>query len=132
MSVLPDAERRRLFERSGGEGKPCYGKVDLCFAATPADGLRTAHTRWAVSGLPGELALVLPTPAHFEQASQLVTEDALGELIPHGPDPEPVVARVQAFLDAGFDRVSLHQYGLDQDGFLDFAAQELLPRLRQL
>ena len=34
----------------------------------------TAHRLWPNVGLPGELAQVLPTPTHFEQAGELVTE----------------------------------------------------------
>jgi G6PDH family F420-dependent oxidoreductase len=132
MNVAPDAELRRLFESSGGEGKPCYGKVDLAFAPTEAEGRRLAYETWPNTGLPGELAQILPTPAHFEQACELVTEEMIAEATPHGPDPAPVVEKFQAFLDAGYDRVVLQQYGAAQDAFLDFAEQELLPALRQL
>jgi G6PDH family F420-dependent oxidoreductase len=132
MNVVPDADLRRLFESSGGQGKPCYGKVDLCWAATAEEGRRTAYATWPNAGLPGELAQILPTPAHFEQACELVTEEMIAEATPHGPDAGPVVERFQAFLDAGYDRVVLQQYGQDQDGFLSFAEQDLLPALRAL
>jgi G6PDH family F420-dependent oxidoreductase len=132
MNIAPDAERRQLFERAGGEGKPCYGKVDVCWAATEEEGRRVAYETWPNCALPGELAQILPTPAHFEQACQLVTEEAVAEKTPHGPDPDAMAARFQDFLDAGFDRVSIQQYGPDQNGFLSFAERDLLPRLRQL
>jgi G6PDH family F420-dependent oxidoreductase len=132
MNVAPDADLRRLFESSGGQGKPCYGKVDLAFAPTEEAGRRLAYETWPNTGLPGELDQILPTPAHFEQACELVTEDMIAEATPHGPDPEPVVEKFQAWLDAGYDRVVLQQYGTDQDAFLDFAEKELLPRLKAL
>jgi G6PDH family F420-dependent oxidoreductase len=132
MNVAPDADARRLFEQSGGQGKPCYGKVDLCWAATEEEGRRTAYRTWPNTGLPGELAQILPTPAHFEQACELVTEEMIAKATPHGPDAGPVVEKFQAFLDAGYDRVVLQQYGTDQDGFLSFAEKELLPALRAL
>jgi hypothetical protein len=34
-----------------------------------------------------------------------------------------------AFAEAGFDHVYVHQVGTDQEGFLDFHARELLPRV---
>ena len=40
------------------------------------------------------------------------------------------LAKIQPYLDAGFDHVYLHQVGPDQEGFLRFAETELLPRLR--
>jgi hypothetical protein len=59
----------------------------------------------------------------------MVTEEQVAEAVPCGPDPEPVLQQVQQYLDAGFDHVYFHQVGPDQDGFLDFAARELLPRV---
>jgi hypothetical protein len=34
---------------------------------------------WPTEQLPGELAQILPTPAHFEQAVELVSEDMVAE-----------------------------------------------------
>ena len=48
-----------------------------------------------------------------------------------GPDPEPHVASIRAYLDAGFDQVYIHQVGPDQAGFLEFARRELLPALER-
>jgi hypothetical protein len=42
-----------------------------------------------------------------------------------GPEPRP--APRAAYLDAGYDHVYLHQVGPDQKGFIEFAADELLP-----
>ena len=39
------------------------------WAETEDEGAKIAHRLWANSGLPGELAQVLPSPKHFEQAS---------------------------------------------------------------
>ena len=44
---------------------------------------------------------------------------------------EPHLAKIRAYLDAGFDRVYIHQVGPDQTGFLDFARRELLPALER-
>jgi hypothetical protein len=103
--------------------------VNLCWAEDAAKARRTVHEIWPNSGLPGELSQILPTVAHFEQAVELVTEEAATEGIPCGPDPQPVVDAVQSFLDAGYDHVYLHQIGPDQDGFFRFWADELQPAL---
>ena len=57
----------------------------------------------------------------------LVTEDAVAEAIPCGPDPRPVLDAIAKYVDAGYDHVYLHQVGPDQPGFLDFAAKSILP-----
>ena len=80
--------------------------------------------------MPGELAQVLPTPAHFEQATQLVTEEMMAEAFTCGPDPEKHLKQLQAYLDAGYDEVYVQQIGPEQEGFFGFYEKEILPKLR--
>ena len=58
---------------------------------------------WRNEALPGELAQELPVPAHFEQATQLVTEEMVGEAFSCGPDPEKHLQQLQAYAQAGYD-----------------------------
>ncbi len=88
-----------------------------------------AHRLWPDSGLPGELAQILPTPAHFEQAATLVPCDALDGTIPCGPDPQEHIAALQQFVDAGFDEIYIAQIVPDQAAFLRFYEREVLPGL---
>jgi hypothetical protein len=60
-----------------------------------------------------------------------VDEDAVAESVICGPDPDRHLEAINEFIDAGYDNVYFHQVGPDQDGFLDFAEEELLPRLAQ-
>jgi G6PDH family F420-dependent oxidoreductase len=129
MNTSPDRESVEGFRAAGGEGKPCYGKLDVCYAATEEEGVRTAHRTWPNTGLGGELAQILPTPAHFEQAVALVTPEAIGEAVVCGPDPARVADGVREYVDAGYDRVVLHQYGPDQEAFVRFFEREMRPLL---
>ena len=71
---------------------------------------------------------MLPTPAHFEQATELVTEDMLAEAVPCGPDLDRHRAAVQKFADAGVDELYIHQIGGPGDDFFGTYAQEILGR----
>jgi hypothetical protein len=82
----------------------------------------------ANSGLPGELAQILPTPAHFEQASELVTPEALAGSFACGPDPEVHVDAIQQYVDAGYDEIYVGHVGPGHDAFLEFYARVILPR----
>ncbi len=117
------------FERAGGTGKPRYGQMTVCWAEDEASARRTAHELWAFAALPGELSQELPTPAHFEQAVQIVTEEQVAESIVCGSDPERHIAKLREYVDAGFDHVYVHQVGPDQEGFLRFYEREVLPRI---
>ncbi len=130
INTAPDAEVRETFERSGGAGKPRYAQMTVCWAADEAQARRTAFEIWPNGGLKGELSQELPTPAHFEQAAKLVTEEMVAEEVVCGPDPERHIAKIQAYVDAGYDHIYVHQVGPDQAGFFQFYEREILPRFQ--
>jgi len=127
-AVAPDGALVDSYSGAGGSG-PRYGQVKLCWAADEEEARKTVLEWWPNAGIAGELGQELPLPRHIERAAAPVTPEALAEKIPMGPDPEPVVEAVTAFVDAGFDHVYLHQIGPDQEGFFDFFTRELAPRL---
>jgi G6PDH family F420-dependent oxidoreductase len=130
ITTSPDTELMDQFRRSGGKGRTAAG-AKVCWGPDEAAARRLAHEVWRSSALPGEMASELPAPAHFEQATQLVTEDMVAEAFPCGPDPERHVAALQPYLDAGFDELYIQQIGPDTQGFLDFYDRELRPRLER-
>jgi coenzyme F420-dependent glucose-6-phosphate dehydrogenase len=131
ISLAPSRETVELFESSGGDGKPRIGQVEVCFADDEARAVRTAYEWWPQTALSGELPQVLPMPAHFEQAVATVREEDVAEKVACGPDPDRHARAVQEFVDAGYDHVYVHQIGPEQERFLGFYAQEVLPRLRE-
>jgi G6PDH family F420-dependent oxidoreductase len=128
-TVFPDADAVARFHASGGEGKLVAAGTKVCFGPDADAARETAHRLWPNDALPGELAQILPTPAHFEQASTLVTPAKLAESVPCGPDLDAHFAHLQAFADAGFDELFIQQIGPDKDAFFDTYARELIPRL---
>ena len=90
-----------------------------------------AHRLWRNSGLPGELSQVLPSPKHFEQASELVTEDMTRESATAGRDVDTHVEAFQPFAEAGFDEVYVSNMGPHHRQFFDLYRDEVLPRLRR-
>jgi G6PDH family F420-dependent oxidoreductase len=131
MNTAPDRELLDEFETAGGAGKPTYGKVDVCFAASEEEARRTAHRTWPTSALPGELGQILPLPAHFEQAVELVTEDLVADTILCSPDPARHVEALQAYVDAGYSHVLVQQCGPEQEPFVRLYEREVLPELRR-
>jgi G6PDH family F420-dependent oxidoreductase len=116
------------FRASGGDG-PRFGQVTMCWAASEAEARRIAHDWWPTAALHGEVKQELPNPAQFTDLVSIVTEDQVAEEVSCGPDAEVHLARIRAYLDAGYDHVYLHQVGPDQRGFMDFARSDLLPEL---
>jgi G6PDH family F420-dependent oxidoreductase len=128
VAVEPNEELVQKFNENGGSGKPRYGHLTVCWAASEDEAKRTAHENWPNAGLEGPLSQELALPAHFEAAAELVEPDDLAETMPLGPDPERYLEQIKAFEDAGFDHVYIHQVGPDQEGFMRFTQRELMPR----
>jgi G6PDH family F420-dependent oxidoreductase len=130
-TVEPDLDAVERFRSSGGAGKLVQGGMKACWGEDYEDALRTAHRLWPNDALPGELAQVLPTTRHFEQASELVRPEQLAEQIPCGPDPERHLEAIIAYFQAGFDELYVQQIGSEQDGFFAAYEQLVLPRVRE-
>ena len=129
INVAPVEAIVEHFQRAGGNGKPRYGQLTVCWAQDEASGRRMAHEYWPNSGVQGELSQELPSPAFFEQAAKMVREEDIAEKIPCGPDPERHLKQIKAFMEAGFDHVYIHQVGPDQEGFFQFYERHVLPKL---
>ncbi|MCR6033262.1 TIGR03557 family F420-dependent LLM class oxidoreductase [Nocardioides sp. zg-579] len=129
VSTAPDADSVQKFKDATG-GKPTQGGVKVSWAPTVEEGVDHAHRLWANAGLPGELAQVLPSPKHFEQASQLVTRESTAESIVAGPDIARHVEQMQEYVDAGYDEVYVANMGPHYLDMIRAYGAEVLPQLR--
>ena len=48
-----------------------------------------------------------------------------------GPDPAVHLAKIQEYVDAGFDHVYIHQVGPDQRGFIEFYERSAAARVEE-
>ena len=122
-TVTPDKEAIDLYRAEGGKG-PVHAGTKVCFGRDEDKARATAYRLWPNEALPGELAQVLPTPSHFEQACELVTPDQL--VAPVGPDLETHIAALQQYADAGVDELFVQQIGTEHELFFSEWAPEIL------
>jgi G6PDH family F420-dependent oxidoreductase len=128
VNTSPDADSVHSYRDQGGRG-PSVALVKVCWGPDEAAAGKLAFDRWPTTSLPGELNQELPTPAHFEQASAIVTEEMVTSKIVCGPDPERHAAIIRRYFEAGFDEVYVSQIGDDQAGYFDFFNREVKSRL---
>src|SRR3954453_1354215 len=93
VSTRPDNELLELYRKAGGRGGASAG-VKVCWGPDRDECARLAHHLWRSSGVPGELSQELRSPALFDQASSVVTVEAVADKTPCGPDVEPIVEAV--------------------------------------
>ncbi|MEV8531571.1 TIGR03557 family F420-dependent LLM class oxidoreductase [Streptomyces sp. NPDC051211] len=127
VTMGPDEEAIGRFRDAGGTGKPVVGGLKVCWDQDREAAVETAYRLWPTEHLPGELNQVLPTPAHFEQASELVTRRHVSEGVPCGADTDEHVDAIRAYVDAGFDEVYIGQIGQNQEDFFAAYREKILP-----
>ena len=133
VAVEPDPSVLKLFDDAGGQGKPRYGQVAICWGPDEAECRKIVHDQWRWFGLGWKVNAELPGPDSFAGASQFVREEDVASAVPCGPDVERHVEAFKKFVDAGFTHVALVQVGGEsQPAFLDWAERELVPRLKDL
>ena len=111
INTSPDKDLLERYRAKAQPGARTQAGFKVAYAQTAQEGVEHAHRLWANSGLPGELGQVLPTPAHFEQASSLVTDEMTASSVVAGPDPDRHVEAFQPYLEAGFDEVYVGNMG---------------------
>jgi G6PDH family F420-dependent oxidoreductase len=128
VTTAPDPDAIRSYREQGGRG-PAIAAAKVCWGPDEAAAGKLAYDLWPTTGVPGELSQELPTPRHFEQAAENVTEEMVTSKIVCGPDPDRHAHQIRRYLDAGFDEVYVGQIGEDQAGYFDFYRREVAHRL---
>ncbi|PSQ27509.1 LLM class F420-dependent oxidoreductase [Halobacteriales archaeon QS_9_68_17] len=127
VSVGPQEAVVETYRDAGGEG-PRYGQMTVSYAETEDEAVEAAYERWPNTALTGDLNTELATPKHFEQACEMIEPEDIREgSTPTNPDPDTHVENVQAFADAGYEHVTLHQIAPDVEGLLEFYAEDVIP-----
>jgi G6PDH family F420-dependent oxidoreductase len=131
VSTKPDPESVQRFRKSGGGDKPCQAQFKACYAPTEDEAAHIAHEKWPNTGVPGELSQVLPSPRHFEQVSQLVTEEQTRKSFALGPNADPQLEMFTKYAEAGYDEVYVANVGPYQREFFQLYERDVLPALRK-
>lgn len=129
VSTAPDSELVTRFAEAGGDGKPCYGQLTVCWAEDEATARRIALEQWPNAALPGVIFTELPLPTHFQQLAKLVDEETIGKEVICGPRTDRYIEEIGKYAKAGFGRIALHHVGKEQAGFFEFCRRQLFPAL---
>ncbi|MDX6359734.1 MAG: hypothetical protein QOH37_2788, partial [Nocardioidaceae bacterium] len=73
---------------------------------------------------------ILPTPEHFEQATQLVTEESTRDSVVAGDDPADHLKQIRTYAEAGFDALHIANMGPHYLDMIHFYGERVLPELR--
>ncbi|HET8604498.1 MAG TPA: TIGR03557 family F420-dependent LLM class oxidoreductase [Marmoricola sp.] len=126
IATMSDPDAVARFKDAAG-GRPAVAGAKVAYADTEDEGVQIAHRLWSNSGVPGELAQVLPSPRHFEQASQLVTEETTRASVTAGNDVQAHLDNLKSYAEAGYDEVNVANMGPHWREMIAFYGREVLP-----
>jgi G6PDH family F420-dependent oxidoreductase len=129
ISTAPDDTLVSRFKEASG-GKPAHAGAKVAYAPTREEGWGHAHRLWPNAGLPGEMAQILPTPEHFEQACELVTQDMTQESVVAGNNAADHLDQINQYADAGYDDLYIANMGPHYRDMIAFYGESILPDLR--
>lgn len=128
MATDPEGDLVSSWVDSGGAAEQTWCEVPMAWAGSDDAGLEAAR-RFRFGMLGWDVMTDIPNPKGFDAVTALIPDAAIGEQIPHGPDPKPYVAAVQEYLDAGFRKLAIVPVGDDIAGTVDFFLDEVRPQL---
>ena len=132
VSTSPNAEVVKAFNEAGGEGKPTYGQLTICYGEDEEATKQTALDIWGYTVLGGQASQELSLPKHYQEAIEsFATPDLVAESVVCGPDVQKYHDSIQEYIDAGFSHIYIHQVGQDQKSFFEFAKKEILPKYQK-
>jgi G6PDH family F420-dependent oxidoreductase len=103
-------------------------QVHLSWAETDEEAWSNAIDQWPNGGMKFPKADVR-SPYDFAQMAQLVRpEDFEGRMV-ISSDPDLHRESLQRYVDAGFNRIYVHNVGRNQDQWLEIFGREVLPKL---
>ena len=97
IATKADPELIDAFSKAGGQNKPRYGQVTICWAKSEEAGQSEAKKIWPNALVSGEASAALPLRRHFEQ----ITEDIPSTMISSsggitcGPSAEQHMAAIR-------------------------------------
>lgn len=137
MSIDPDGDLVDGWTERGGDRFRTYAEIpfawaptDFAWAPTDDEGIELARCfRFGIQGW--DVAAELPNPAHFASATRLLTDEQIGDAVPHGPDPQPYITAVQEYIDAGFTNLAVILVGDDLAAARSSRPQARIRRTRE-
>jgi coenzyme F420-dependent glucose-6-phosphate dehydrogenase len=118
------------FKNGGGEGKPLALQIHVSYAASEEEARQNAFEQWRTTMLPAAVGEDLRTPAKFEAAARFIRPEDLDQAVRISADPAQHAQWLREYFDLGFERLYVHNVGLNQTEFIEVFGSRVLPELR--
>src|SRR5690606_8449722 len=113
--------------KSVGKTKPMTLKWQVSYDPDEEKALLGAHEQWKTNVFASDLSSQLRTPYQFEQASTHVKPEEMAEHVFISNNPTAYIDQIKKFNQMGFEKIDVHNVNKNQDEFIDFFGQNILP-----
>lgn len=131
ITTSPDKNLVETFLSNGGSDKPVFGQFHIAYNKNRQKAEQILLKQWPNSAMPKPLATELRLPQDFEKVSKLISIEDATQRIPIGDNPENILKTIYEYKNAGFDHIYIHQIGENQEEFLKFAKNKILPFFKE-
>lgn len=117
------------FRESAGD-KPLLLQVHLCWAPGKDRAAEMALESWRGNMLPGPIAQDIRLAEHFDMATGFVRQEDVEGCVDISSDASWHSDNLARYAGLGFSAINLHQVGPNQEEFIDFFGERVLPQTR--
>jgi probable non-F420 flavinoid oxidoreductase len=129
----PRSELQKIvqsFLDNGGRDKPMSLQLQLSWGATKDDARTSAWDQWRNAAAPSDLLAELRTPREFDDLTKDLKREDIDDVIPLVTQGKELLDILDECLSCGFEEIYIHNVSRDQEGFIRFMSNEVLPALR--
>ena len=120
-------------EKAGREPGSIDRMIEIKLSYDPDPDRALENTRfWAPLALTAEQKAGLEDPIEMQRAGDALPIEQVASRWIVASEPEDAIAKVKAYVDAGFTHLVFHAPGEDQERFLSAFAEQVAPGLREL
>ena len=119
------------FGKGGGRDKPMILKVQISYDSSTAKALEGAWKQWRNTIFPSKLISEITSPEQFDVLGSNVKMEEMKTHLIIGNKAEIFIEKIIEFSRLGFDKIIIHNVNKDQEGFIDFFGNHVLPSLQQ-
>jgi coenzyme F420-dependent glucose-6-phosphate dehydrogenase len=120
-------------EKAGREPDSIDRMIEIKLSYDPDPDRALENTRfWAPLALSAEQKAGLEDPIEMQRAGDALPIEQVASRWIVASEPDDAIAKVKAYVDAGFTHLVFHAPGEDQERFLGAFAEQVAPGLREL
>jgi coenzyme F420-dependent glucose-6-phosphate dehydrogenase len=128
----PDEQLDRVvdaFRSNGGADKPMFLQAHVAYAPSEDEALDAAYRAWRQNALGSTVLADLRHPIQISAAAAHVRRDDMPAVLRVSADLGRHADWLARDIERGFERVYLHEVGVEQERFIEAFGRKVLPRL---